>query len=81
MITKSRRYHYTTEETERKLAGLHLSGFVDGDAEDQESTPIIPCSSPGSPDDPSHALVLPQAQAFSIAHQEQNLRPNSAKPH
>ncbi|XP_066952998.1 protein king tubby 1 isoform X4 [Macrobrachium rosenbergii] len=66
-------------ETERKLAGLQLTGYVDADTEDQESTPIIPCSSPASPDDPSHALVLPHAQAFSITQDQQNLRPNSAQ--
>ncbi|KAG7172532.1 Tubby protein-like [Homarus americanus] len=69
-------------ETERKLAGLQLSGFVDGDVEDQESTPIIPSTSPASPDEPSHAVVLPQAHAFSISQQgqdQQGMRPNSAE--
>uniref|UniRef100_A0A0P4W483 Tubby-like protein n=1 Tax=Scylla olivacea TaxID=85551 RepID=A0A0P4W483_SCYOL len=70
----------TTSETERKLAGLHLKSFVDGDEEDQESTPIIPSTSPVSPDEPPHAVVLPQAHAFSITQQQdqQSIRPSSA---
>nr|XP_045605031.1 tubby protein homolog [Procambarus clarkii]XP_045605032.1 tubby protein homolog [Procambarus clarkii] len=69
-------------ETEKKLAGLQLSGFVDGDVEDQESTPIIHSTSPVSPDEPAHAVVLPQAHTFSISqqgHDHQGHRPNSAE--
>ncbi|KAK3858867.1 hypothetical protein Pcinc_034963, partial [Petrolisthes cinctipes] len=64
--------------TERKLAGLQLSGFVDGDVEDQESTPIIPSPSPASPDEPPHALVLPQSHTF-VPQGDQQGRPGSAE--
>ncbi|XP_050691142.1 tubby protein homolog [Eriocheir sinensis] len=78
-------------ETERKLAGLQLKSYVDGDEEDQESTPIIPSTSPVSPEEPPHAVVLPQAHAFTTQqhhhqHQQhflqqqdqQSIRPSSA---
>ncbi|XP_037804882.1 tubby protein homolog [Penaeus monodon] len=57
--------------------------YVDGDTEDQESTPIIPCTSPASPDDPAHAPVIPHAEAFTSALQggaaQDHLRPDSAE--
>ncbi|KAK8740512.1 hypothetical protein OTU49_002949 [Cherax quadricarinatus] len=70
-------------ETEKKLAGLHLSGFVDGDIEDQESTPIIPSTSPVSPEEAPLAAVLPQTHSISTQHSHDqhsgNLRPSSAE--
>ncbi|XP_076063997.1 tub domain-containing protein ktub [Oratosquilla oratoria] len=76
-------------ETERKLANLNLSSYVDGD-EDQESTPIIPCTSPTSPEDssshapiqPSHALSSSTSSPHTLTAQQHHchvLRPSSAE--
>ncbi|CAL4093303.1 unnamed protein product [Meganyctiphanes norvegica] len=71
----------TTTQTERRLAGLNLTSYVDGDIEDQESTPIIlegGVNTLSSPDDPSHAPIIPQQQAFTGSDEQGRQRPTSA---